>query len=328
MRIDAKELRGERKVNLWDAVPLAGPWSLWIDVTNYCNFKCVYCPTGNADMLKAVKRPTGFMSMELIHKIIRDLKQMPKAKIIGFYKDGEPLVHRDFTSIVSAFKHAKVSEQLWVRTNGELIGSHPGLATCGLDFVGISVPHVTEEGIRKTIGKNINYEKYLANIKRLYKSERTFKLYAKICDTGLTELEKEKFYTDFEPICDAVSIEGLHGWTSDMKNLQLINSGTVDGIPFVKKTACPLPFYMVSISFNGHVSACNDDWAYFHQLGDVSKQSLKEIWNGEKFQSFRLMHLEGRRAENRACRGCQYIESLPDNIDEHLEEMRRKIYGS
>lgn len=309
MRIEAKELRAERTVKLWEAVPLAGPWSMWLDVTNACNFKCAYCPTGNPDMLKSVNRPVGFMSMELIHKIVNDLKELPRMKIVGFYKDGEPLLHRKFTDIVRAFKQAGVSEQLWVRTNGEKIANHPDMATCGLDFVGISVPHVTDEGIYKTIGKHINYEAYLENIKRLYESERTFRLYAKVCDAGLTDAEKEKFYHDFEPITDAVSIEGLHGWTSDIKNLQLKNSGSVDGIPFVKKTACPLPFYMTSISFNGQVSACNDDWAYFHQLGDITKNSMKEIWNGEKYKAFRLMHLEGRRSENRACKGCQYIES-------------------
>jgi len=326
MRIEAKDLRGERKVKLWESVPLAGPWSLWLDVTNACNFKCVYCPTGNPDMLKSVSRPVGKMDIEMIYDIIADMMELPKAKIIGFYKDGEPLAHPEFTAIVSAFKQANVSEQLWVRTNGELINRHPHLATCGLDFVGISVPHVTDDGIRKTIGRSIDYPRYLENIKRLFESKRTFRLYAKICDTGLTDEEKEKVYHDFEPITDTCSIEGLHGWTSDMKNLQLKNSGSVDGIPFVKKIACPLPFYMMSISFNGQVSACNDDWAYFHQLGDVNTQSLREIWNGEAFESFRLAHLEGRRGENRACRGCQYIESLPDNIDEHLDEMRERMY--
>lgn len=328
MIIEAKELRGERTVKLHEAVPLAGPWSLWLDVTNYCNFKCVYCPTGNADMLKSVNRPVGFMGMDLFRKIVKDLKELPRLKILGLYKDGEPLIHREFTTMIRELKAAKVSEQLWVRTNGELVAQHPDLATCGLDFVGISVPHVTDEGIFKIIGKRLDYEKYLRDIKRLYESERTFKLYAKICDAGLTDEEKEKFYRDFEPISDACSIEGLHGWTSDVKNLQIKNTGSVDGIPFTKKVTCPLPFYMVSISFNGLVSACNDDWGYFHQLGDVSKESLKDIWNGEKFSAFRLMHIDGRRAENKACGNCQYIESLPDNIDQYREEMRKRIYGS
>jgi Molybdenum cofactor biosynthesis enzyme len=137
MRIEAKQLRGERKVKLHEAVPLAGPWSMWLDVTNLCNFRCIYCPTGNADMLATVNRGTGSMSLDLIDKIIRDLHEMPQLKIIGFYKDGEPLVHPHYTEIVRRFKEAGVSEQLWVKTNGELLDRHKDLATCGLDMVGV-----------------------------------------------------------------------------------------------------------------------------------------------------------------------------------------------
>lgn len=325
MRIEAKQLRGERKVKLHEAVPLAGPWSMWLDVTNYCNFRCIYCPTGNADMLAGVNRGTGSMSMELIDKVIRDLREMPQLKIIGFYKDGEPLVHPQFTEIVSRFKAAGVSEQLWVKTNGELLDRHKDLSTCGLDMVGVSVPHVHEEGIYHTVGRRLDYAKYVDGVKRLFESDRTFKLYVKIGDWGLTDEEKDKFYHDFEPISDYCSVEGLHGWTASDRKLLLKDRGTVDGVPFTKKVVCPLPFYMMSINFDGTVGACNDDWGHFHQLGDVKAQSIKEIWDGDKFKAFRLLHLDGRREENRACHGCQYIETLPDNIDQYREEMRNAI---
>lgn len=322
MRIEAKQLRGERKVKLWDAVPLPGPWSMWLDVTNFCNFRCIYCPTGNADMLNSVKRGTGSMSMDLIDKIIRDLHDVPRLKIIGFYKDGEPLLHPRFTEIVRRFKQEGVSEQLWVKTNGEFLLKHKDLATCGLDMLGVSVPHVHEEGIFKTVGRRVDYEKYKDGVKRIFESERTFKMYCKIGDAGLTEAENEKFYRDFEPISDFCSVEGLHGWTASDRKLLLKDAGTVDGVPFTKKITCPLPFYMMSINYDGTVGACNDDWGHFHQLGNVNTQSIKEIWSGDKFNQFRLLHLDGRREENRACHGCQYIETLPDNIDEHREEMK------
>lgn len=329
LRIQAKEMRGERKDKLWECVPLAGAWSLFLDVTNVCNFKCVYCPTGNPDMLKAANRGLGHMSMELFEKIVTDLKEMPRLKILGLYKDGEPLIHPRYTDMVRKLKAADVSDQIWAKTNGEFIGNHPDLATCGLDLLGISVPHVTEEGIFKTVGRRIDYDKYVENVRKLFYSKRTFKLYVKMGDVGLTDAEREKFYHDFEKISDLCSIEGLHGWSAtDVKDIQVNNIGTCDGTPFIPKVVCPLPFYMMSINFNGVVSACNDDWASYHQLGNVNDNSIKEIWNGEKYKAFRLMHLDGRRSENRACANCQYIESLPDNIDQYAEEMRKRIYGS
>ena len=329
MRIEAKQLRGERKVKLHEVVPLPAPWSMWLDVTNACNFKCIYCPTGNIDMLASVGRKVGAMSMELIDKIIHDLRDMPKLKIVGFYKDGEPLLHSQFTEIVRRFKEAEVSEQLWVKTNGEFLDRHPFLPECGLDMLGISVPHVHEDGIFRTVGRHLDYAKYVDGIKRIFESDRTFKMYVKIGDAGLTEEEKDKFYHDFEPISDYCSIEGLHGWTaSDSKDLKILDKGSVDGVPFTKKIVCPLPFYMMSINFDGTVGACNDDWGHFHQLGDVNQHSIEEIWNGNKFNAFRLLHLDGKREDNRACHGCQYIETLPDNIDQYREEMKHAILSS
>ena len=107
--------------------------------------------------------------------------------------------------------------------------------------------------------------------------------------------------------------------------MQVHDSGTFDGNPFDVKTCCPLPFYMMTINQDGTVSVCNDDWGYYHQLGDVTQENLRDIWKGEKYNAFRRMHLEGRRHENKACGTCQYINALPDNIDAHIPEMRSKF---
>lgn len=325
MRIQAKDLRGKR-TNLWEVVPLHSPWTMFIDVTNVCNFKCVYCPTGNDDMLAGSARKLNSISVELFEKIVNDMKCMDRLKMVNLYKDGEPLAHPQFTKFVSILKQSNVTDKIWVKTNGELLGRHQDLATCGLDMLGISVPHVTEIGIADTIGKKLNYSKYVEGIKKLYESDRTFEMSIKIADTGLTDSEKDKFYNDFEHICEYISIEGLHGWSaSDVKNMQIFDSGTFDGNPFDEKKVCPLVFYMMTINADGTVSVCNDDWGYNHKLGDVTKDSLMDIWNGNKFKDFRMMHLNGNKARDKSCGTCQYVNALPDNVDDHADEMKRRM---
>jgi MoaA/NifB/PqqE/SkfB family radical SAM enzyme len=72
---------------------------------------------------------------------------------------------------------------------------------------------------------------------------------------------------------------------------------------------------------------CNDDFAHYHQLGNANDESLVDIWNGDKLRAFRLMHLEGRRSENRACGTCDYVQALPagDSIDADREEYAERI---
>lgn len=301
---------------------------MYIDVTNVCNYSCVYCPTGNPTMLQAADRQTRNMTLDLFRKIVGDMQEFTsKVKIVNLYKDGEPLVNANFPTMVKILKEADVAEKIYAKTNGHLIKYYTDLAALPLDMLGISVAHVNSEGFRKVTGKKIDYDWYREAIRRLYyDGRRKFSINAKIARYQMTDEDIEKFYADFEPICDTVSVEGLHGWgANSIKDMLLEDIGTHDGTPFNYKLACPLPFYMLSVNSNGAVNVCCAEWGNFHRLDDANTQSLLEIWNSEKYKAFQRMHLEGRRFENIACKDCQYRDTLPDNIDEHRLEMLERI---
>ena len=62
-------------------------------------------------------------------------------------------------------------------------------------------------------------------------------------------------------------------------------------------------------------------------VGDVNKESLKDIWNGEQLKQFRVMHLNGRKDEIKPCRNCHYLKGFPDHLylDDKIEALK-KIY--
>jgi radical SAM protein with 4Fe4S-binding SPASM domain len=118
----------------------------------------------------------------------------------------------------------------------------------------------------------------------------------------------------------------LHGWSaSDVRDWRLGTNNSFDGSPRTFKVACPLVMYMLTVNSNGDISVCNDDFAHYHQLGNANTESLIDIWNGKRLQEFRLMHLTGRRQENRACGSCDYLSALPDSIDDDREEYIRRL---
>ena len=57
----------------------------------------------------------------------------------------------------------------------------------------------------------------------------------------------------------------------------------------------------------------------------TNTESLTDTWNGARLRDFRLMHLTGRKSENAACATCDYIQALPDNIDNDREEFAERI---
>ena len=328
MRIQTKDLAGERTDKLWEVVPLTSPWTMYIDVTNRCNFKCIYCPTGNPEMLKTAQRRQQDMPIHLYLKIVEDMKQFDyKLRIVNLYKDGDPLMNKNFVDMVHTLRDADVCERIYSKTNGELIPWHKDLAAAPLDMLGVSVPHVHSGGFIQVVGKYVNYDKYRDGIKQLFEdSRRKFTINAKIARYQMTDEEIDKFYRDFEPITDTVAMEGLHGWgAKSVKNLFLEDIGTHDGVPFNYKLVCPLPFYMMSVSSDGITNVCCAEWGNFHALGNAWDESLRDIFNGAKSNAFRVMHLEGRRFENIACADCQYRDNLPDNIDEYKEQMLERM---
>lgn len=329
--IQAKDLRGVRRENLIDAVPLPAPWTMFIEPTNTCNFRCSYCPTGDTDLLRRVGRKNKLMNWTLFARIVDDLKAFPrKLKMVNMYKDGESLIHPKFCDMVEYLKAADVTEKIWVKTNGSLLTPElsANLVACGLDMIGISVQHVNAQGFLDIAGVRIDYEEYRAQVLTLFQMSRysQTKISAKIADTGLTEADKQKFLDDFGDRCDFITIEGLHGWSaSELKDWKLGTNQSFDGTPRTQKIACPLVMYMMTVNSNGKISICNDDWQMAHDIGDVNTESLSDIWNGQKLRDFRLMHLEGRKHENSACHHCDYMQALPDSIDEHREEFAERI---
>lgn len=323
--IQARDLRGDRTIKLVDVVPLSTPWTMFIDPSSACNFNCQFCPTGHPELLKKIKRKATLMEFDLFTRIISDLQYFPqKLRQLNLYKDGEPLLNPHFTDMVECARYANIAERIWVKTNGSRLNPalNKKLIACGLDMLGISA--FTKQGFRDIAGVDIDYQEYRANIKDLH--GRGLPISIKVADTGLSDKEKQTFLDDFGDICDYIAIEGLHGWSASSEyDFKLGTNNNFDGTPRAYKIACPLTMYMLTVSANGAVSVCNDDWQLAHDIGDANTESLMCIWNGTRLHKFRMMHLNGNRHENLACNDCDYLQALPDSIDDSLEILKGRL---
>lgn len=333
-RIESKDLRAKKRENLEEVVPLAGPLLVYVDPTNLCNFKCHYCPTGDKALLKQVGRPDGMMPLDLFEKIVHDIKQFPKKlRLLSMYKDGEPTLHKQLPEMIRIAQNGDIADRIWTKTNGSRLNPELNrkLVEAGLNMICVSISAVDAPTYKKIVGVAANYDRILENVRDLFEHRGSMELYVKIAESPqLTPQMIEKFFADFTSISNFVAVEKLMGWSySNLKDWTLgTNPTTYDGLPFTPKVACPLPFYVAAINWNGDVSMCANDWAMKTVIGNVSQESLTNIWNGERAFEFRRMHLEGRRKQNAACANCFYQKILPDNIDAHREVMLNNIIAA
>lgn len=82
--------------------------------------------------------------------------------------------------------------------------------------------------------------------------------------------------------------------------------------PLPVRSLCPLPFSQMIIRPDGKVSQCCNDALGQMTLGDLTVQTIEEVWYGEALEALRATMLNGGRQSCGLCRSCDTIfTSLP-----------------
>lgn len=329
-------------VPLADVAPLPTPFTIHIDPTNACNFRCVFCPTGDLDLLKTINRPKGTMRLEFFQKLIDDIGKFDsKLRKLQLYKDGEPLLNKQLPKMIAYAKQKQAAESVETTTNGALLTVEKSkqLIDAGLDVIRVSIEHVNDEGYSKITQNYSDYNQIRSNIENLFNLKKQANsdliIHAKIVDANLSDSEKQKFYDDFSSISDTINIDSLMDWDGsdtygrDFAMGQKLETG-MNGVTKInsQRSVCSAPFKSMAVNFNGQVSVCCVDWGFETLIGDSHEESLLDIWNGEAMRKFRIIHLEGKRNTLSACADCQYMhgfseyENLDGVADKLLAELK------
>lgn len=320
----------QNRTKLETVIPILTPFVCHIEVTNICNFKCEFCPSVDNPQIATMRK--GFMDYKLFCKIIDDLCEFEgKLKQLSFHLLGEPLMHPQIAEMITYAKSKNVANKLILFTNGSRLTPELSRKICdaGIDYIQLSIEHVTGEGYEKIARVKLDYEKFLANVGYLcsYKPKECF-VSAKILDCGLTKEEKEKFFQDFQKVTDECHIETLMQLLPpDVRDTTLGYGRTTtnDGYLVVEKEVCTLPFYILGISYDGLISPCVCDVGKEVVVGDVSKDTVKEIWKGQMLRELQKMQLSKRRKLHPICGRCQAVFNQLDDIDEFAEGLLEKI---
>ena len=226
-----------------------------------------------------------------------------KVKNFLFCGIGEPLTNKLLPDMVKYCKDHNICDRIELTTNASLL-THKlsdSLIDAGLTRLLISIQGVTKEKYKKICGYNINFEKFIDEIRYFYENRKNCKVYIKTVDLALdNELEREKFFDIFSPICDTINVEkvfpncddGIH-WDEFIPKS---NGFTRYGYNYKKKKCCDSLFRLMYIFPNGDINACACQNPPLI-IGNVYKNSLTEIWNKGLHKKYMIMHLTGSRNE-------------------------------
>jgi len=284
------------------------PLVLNVEPTNDCNSDCYYCPRKKMVKVKGV----NYMALETFRNIVDQIGSR-KLLMLNLHKDGEPLLHKDLPAMVEYAKEKDAAQIIHLNTNGILINTKTGrgIIEKGIDDITISVDAAFESTYKK-FKRRKGLKKLEENIRNIidYRdriNSRT-KIRVKIIefdDIGKDEIEY--FLSKWQTIADEVQVTGVHNWSGAIENLNITDEKTTERYP------CSLLWYMLAVNSNGEVSVCNVDWNYSGVVGDLFKDSIKDIWNGIKIKKIRDNHLNEIWDSPQVCNDCVVWVSCGDN---------------
>ena len=70
------------------------------------------------------------------------------------------------------------------------------------------------------------------------------------------------------------------------------------------KNPCEFLWGEMYVWYDGKCNPCDVDYKSELEVGNINKNNIKEIWNGELYKNLRSSHLSGKRSECFPCDRC------------------------
>lgn len=332
MKSEIKPICGLTRTKLTDVIPLDTPYSAFVFPTTFCNFKCVYCAHSLGD--EGMKEKYNFvkenMSLDTFNNTIEQFKEFPKKlKMLSLTGQGEPLFNKNIAKMVEIAKKANIAERIEIISNAGLLT--PSLAddliNAGLDTLRISLQGLSSKKYKEICGADIDFDKFLENIKYFYNHKKDTNLFVKIMDVALEKGEEEKFYETFGNCTDRMYIEKMRPVYDGVDKTEGMNyDADRYGRKINARKVCPLPFFMLGIFPNGDVEPCDGIYKPV-VLGNVNNEKLIDMWNGQKLKDFWKMQLTNR-FENPKCAVCcapNDVSHPEDVLDNDIDELLKRL---
>lgn len=261
-----------------DALHLVDGWPLpsvvEISESGTCNRKCIFCPRSDPSY-QDIK---VYIDPELIRKLVIELAEFSYSGIVLFSGFVEPLLDKKiYSHIKTIHEHLPLARKEMV-TNGDVlnIDRMKRLFEAGLSTLLISVYDSLEDAERfQTMCLEAGLKEYQFVIRHRYLPE------------------SENF---------GITINNRAG----------MMTGAAYSIPPPKEALalpCYYPHYTFFMDYLGDVLLCPHDWGKKNVVGNMKKESFRDIWLGEAFLKVRNMLGTGNR-EIRPCNVCDVKGTL------------------
>ena len=338
------------------------PLMVVISIIYPCNFGCPNCPYTDTNSPIRVfyrERHADLFPLELWNKMAKECGQYGAwMRCTG---GGEPMLH---PHMVEMIEYAKArGARIWLNTNGSMFGPTEKLRRklerilrAGIDLIEFSMDAgdaATYAKVRPPHGGPPRdpdqwWAREVANIRAALDLRKQLTTPTRVVVSIIRQKEMEgkleaatRFWLE-EVGVDEVITRKFLTWDDNttMSFGTALDPHLYAGLPQERTEPCVWPFERLNVDTLGRIALCGQDISFrtAELFPNVRDTSLKAIWQGERFNWYRRMHLDGRGAECWPCRGCSaWLAGIRDwqygwlrvlrNSGERLREVMRRDLG-
>ena len=313
------------------------PTFVSVEPANFCQLRCPECPVGLRGERREAKgeRGTpilggaggGVLTMELFHRILDEVKE--HAHTMQFYFQGEPLLNKQLPEMIAAAH--QVGLYTIVSTNAQALNRSmaEALVKSGLSRVIVSIDGFSEESyaayrVGGSLHKALEGLQHLTNAKAEYHSRIRIELqvlrlrsnehewdwikknYKKLGATHL--IFKTAQLYDFEHGHPLMPTDERYSRYKKTADGTYVHKKFTNLSPYClfASSPCKRLWSGCVITTNGDVLPCCYDKDHRHTYGNITQQSLAELYHSTKANALRRRVLLYQGEPLEMCKNCNH----------------------
>lgn len=259
-----------------------------VELTNYCNLRCIMCP------YTIMTRPKGYMSESTFRKAMKECRG--KVKNTYLHQIGEPLLHPKLIQFIELSHDSGIHTS--ISTNAMLLDEARALniIESKLDEIVVCLDGVEKETVEK-IRPGSDLSKISYNLMHLINTKRDLvrgpEIVLQIIVMNENRNEIERFKAIWEHKLEGIGRVWIKGYST------FAGKVAKDEIVKPMKDTCSKTSTHLTVQWNGDVVPCCRDYNGSMVMGNVNYNTLEDIWHSDKYNKFRENF-----KETDLCRGC------------------------
>jgi radical SAM protein with 4Fe4S-binding SPASM domain len=287
-----------------------------IETTNACNMKCKMCPRTTM-MTRKIETIPKDLFMDIIEQIRPfSAEQWTKwedfvekeynisrsimsenhfflhiiPKVIQLHGYGDPLLDKNMVDYIDILHNKGFYSYFSCNPANIDIERTVQMFENGLDYIKYSIESVDDEQHKEIRGEASDFKTSFQRILQLLEIKKQ-KGYKTIIIITMLDLNRTNQFEEYQKLLEAFKDLDVYIYLKS-EDQQWYRKDFHETRSIHWSEFCKHPWMSVTVKSNGEVVMCMEDFNNEIILGDAKKESLYNIWNGQKYTKFRKDHFD------------------------------------